>query len=358
MADKCHIYLLGLIILCSPLTGTSEVEDIHVFFTDGENVTLPCNNARSDCTSTTWNYYGEGYSEPEVLISGEIKKNGIERHERLNLGSDCSLNIYKTTKEDYGLYNCWKYVNGERPNTENVYLHFLQVSPPSTQTEIRPGSSVTLSCQLYLNDKYTLHNRGFKLVWVNESGVDLQTDSRYQISSSPEHCNITLTTTLLNEDNDREWRCQITEGTDVKTSVSYTVKYLDTSDRWLYKVIPAVTVAVVALLTLVILWLICKRRADRNEKAQDPQGSDKRSDASVCETINSFIPPAVDVHEKTDDVSYAEVITYRKSPNESQNVHSDDKVTYAAIREAKGVQENCSATYASVIKNPPKLGPG
>ncbi|XP_052005721.1 uncharacterized protein LOC127659812 [Xyrauchen texanus] len=330
---------------------TSEVEDVHVFFTDGENVTLPCNNVRSDCTTTEWNYYGEGYSD--ILFSGGIKKNDTERHERLNLGSDCSLNIYKTTKEDYGLYNCWKYVNGETPYTsENVYLHFLHVSPPSTQTEIRPGSSVTLSCQLYSYDRNTLCKKGFNLVWVNESGVNLQTDSRYQISSSPEHCNITLTTTLLNEDNNREWRCQITEGTEIKNSVSYTVKYLDTSNRWLYEVIPAVTVAVVALLLL--LWLICKRRADKSKKTQDPQGSDKRSDPSVCETINGFIPPAADDHEKTNDVAYAEVITYRKSPNESQNVHSDDKVTYAAIRGAKGVQENCSATFASVIKNPPK----
>ncbi|XP_051506462.1 uncharacterized protein LOC127413373 isoform X1 [Myxocyprinus asiaticus] len=257
------------------VSGTSEMEEIHVSFTDGENVTLPCNNARSDCTSTKWNYYGEGYSEPEVLISGGIKKNDIERHERLNLGSDCSLNIYKTTKEDYGIYNCWKNVNGERPYTENVFLHFLHVSPPSTQTEIRPGSSVTLSCQLYSHYGHTLCFRGFKLIWVNESGVDLQTDSRYQISSSPEHCNITLTTTLLNEDNNREWRCQITEGTDVKTSVSYTVKYLADSKMsfgsLLRVIIIIVEIAAVTTPTVILLQIICERRAENKRRAETPR---------------------------------------------------------------------------------------
>ncbi|XP_052005972.1 uncharacterized protein LOC127659985 isoform X2 [Xyrauchen texanus] len=273
MADKCHIYLLGLIILCSPLTGTSEVEH-HVFFTDDENVTLPCNNVRSDCTTTEWNYYGEGYSEPDKLFSRGIKKNDTERHERLNLGSDCSLNIYKTTKEDYGLYNCWKNVNGETPYTENVYLHFLHVSPPSTQTEIRPGSSVTLSCQLYSDDRNTLCKKGFNLVWVNESGVNLQTDSRYQISSSPEHCYITLTTTLLNEDNNREWRCQITKGTEIKTSVSYTVKYLDskTSIGLLLRVIIIIVeIAAVTTPTVILLQIIRERRAESKRRAETPR---------------------------------------------------------------------------------------
>ncbi|KAL1246731.1 hypothetical protein QQF64_034337, partial [Cirrhinus molitorella] len=48
-------------------------------------------------------------------------------------------------------------------------------------------------------------------------------DSRYQISA-PGHCIITLTTTLLNEDDNREWRCEVTQGDQVKTSVTYTVK--------------------------------------------------------------------------------------------------------------------------------------
>ncbi len=70
-----------------------------MFYSSGENVRLPCNNALSDCTSTTWIYNRDINSTTVALITLGIKKNDIESHERLSLGSDCSLNIKKVTKE-------------------------------------------------------------------------------------------------------------------------------------------------------------------------------------------------------------------------------------------------------------------
>jgi len=102
-------------------------------------------------------------------------------------------------------------------------------SSSSSQTEISPGRSVTLSCQLYSYDDTTcndlVRSDGLQLLWVNQTGVDLTTDSRYQILFSSDHCIITLTTTLLNEDDNREWRCQLTLRNQLQTSVRYTVKY-------------------------------------------------------------------------------------------------------------------------------------
>ncbi len=74
------------------------MNETHVFCNSGENVRLSCNNALSGCTSTTWIY--DTHSEVVELIAGGIKKNDRERHERLSLGSDCSLNIKQVTKED------------------------------------------------------------------------------------------------------------------------------------------------------------------------------------------------------------------------------------------------------------------
>ncbi|XDV11403.1 hypothetical protein PO909_000354 [Leuciscus waleckii] len=246
MADKCDLCLLGLIILSSLLTGTSGVDD-HVFISSGENVRLSCNNALSDCKSkTTWFYYNSfSHSAVVELIKLGIMKKDIERHERLSLESDCSLNIKNVTEEDYGSYTCRQYVNGQKQGTDaRVSLHVLHVSvspsssssssSSSSQTEISPGRSVTLSCQLYLYTGLScddlVSSEGFELLWVNQTGVDLKTDSRYQILSSSYqyHCFIiTLTTTLLNEDNNREWRCQLTHRNQLKTSVRYTVKYSD-----------------------------------------------------------------------------------------------------------------------------------
>ncbi|XP_039522067.1 uncharacterized protein LOC120475438 [Pimephales promelas] len=240
MSDQCDLCLLGLIILSSLLTGTSGVDDHHVFISSGVDVRLSCNKTLSDCKSTTWNYSRFRGSAAVELINLGIKKD-TERHERLSLESDCSLNIKNVTEEDYGLYSCRQYVNGQQhqPGTDApVYLHVLHVSvspsssSSSSQTEISPGRSVTLSCQLYSYDgfscDYWVRYEGFELLWVNQAGVDLKTDSRYQISSSSSdqyRCIITLTTTLLNEDDNRQWRCQLTLRNQLQTSVTYTVKY-------------------------------------------------------------------------------------------------------------------------------------
>ncbi|XP_026121083.1 uncharacterized protein LOC113100671 [Carassius auratus] len=223
MADKCHLCLLGLIFLSSLLTGLSEVD--HVFISSGEDVRLPCNNALPDCKSTHWIYNRFSRSPAVELITGGRKKTDTERHERLSLGSDCSLNIKSVTKEDCGLYFCRQYVNGQQQGTDaGVYLHVLHVS----SSEISAGRSVTLFCQLYSYAQVScdawIRSEGNDLFWVNQAGVKLtNSDSRYQISA-PDHCIISLTTTILNEDHNREWRCNITHRDQVQTSVSYTVK--------------------------------------------------------------------------------------------------------------------------------------
>ncbi len=87
---------------------------------------------------------------------------------------------------------------------------------------------MTLFCQLYYDPvscDYVVSSESIELIWVNQADVNLQTDSRFQISFSSEWCYISLTTTLLNEDHNREWRCQVKQSNQVKTSVTYTVKY-------------------------------------------------------------------------------------------------------------------------------------
>ncbi|XP_051741874.1 uncharacterized protein LOC127508180 [Ctenopharyngodon idella] len=289
MADKCDLCLLGLIILSSLLTGTSGVDDVHVFISSGENVRLSCNNDLSDCKSTTWIY--SRHSAAVELIVGGIKKKGTKRRKRLSLGSDCSLNIKNVTEEDYGYYSCRQYENDKQQGTdERVFLHVLHVSvspsssSSSSQTEISPGRSVTLSCQLYsgFSCDYWVYSEGLQLLWVNQTGVDLTTDSRYQILFSSDHCIITLTTTLLNEDDNREWRCQLTLRNQLQTSVRYTVKYSDPADTAsetevsvtagsLFRVIVIIVeMAVFAAPTVILLQIICARRAGRKD-SQHPE---------------------------------------------------------------------------------------
>ncbi|CAM4286193.1 unnamed protein product [Leuciscus chuanchicus] len=319
MSDKCDLCLLGLIILSSLLTGTSGV---NVFISSGENVSLSCNNALSDCKSTTWIYYRLIFLAGVELITLGIKNKDTERHERLSLKPDCSLNIKNVTEEDYGLYTCRQYVNGQKQGPDaDVFLHVLHVSvspsssssssSSSSQTEISPGRSVTLSCQLYsfagFSCDHWVSSVGVELLWVNQAGVDLKTDSRYQISSSSDQyrCIITLTTTLLNEDDNREWRCQLTHRNQVKTSVRYTVKYSAQADSTT-AVNPSTQVIVIsvaadAVLLLALLWLICRKRADNKRGTGDSAVKDENDHKGTYETIIMSIPPAARANEQTND---------------------------------------------------------
>ncbi|XP_052409718.1 uncharacterized protein LOC127956009 [Carassius gibelio] len=229
MSDECHLCLLGLIFLSSLLSGISGVDYDHVFISSGEDVRLPCNNALHDCNSTTWLYNNRfSHSEAVELIGLGKKKKDTESHERLSLGSDCSLNIRNISTEDYGSYICQQWTGEKKDQKQEpdarVYLHVLHVS--SSHTEISSGLSVTLFCQLYSYPRVScddwIRSERIHLFWVNQTGV--KSDSRYQISSSSDHCIISLNKTLLNEDDNREWRCEVTQRDQVKTSVTYTVK--------------------------------------------------------------------------------------------------------------------------------------
>ncbi|XP_073781607.1 diverse immunoglobulin domain-containing protein 3.3 isoform X6 [Danio rerio] len=247
MAKECHVCLLWLIILCPLPTGTSGAEETHVFFSSGENVRLP------------WSL-----------------KTDIMRRERLSLGSDCSLNIKKVKKEDYGFYICQQYVNGEQYGpAARVYLQALHVSSSLSQTGIRAGRSVTLYCQLdlYASTCGDLVNyEGYQLMWVNQAGENLMKDSRYQISDNfSSRCMITLTTKLLKEDHNREWRCQLTQRNQLKTSASFTVKYSESSSHaqttasapTQQVIVIIVEIVVFAAPTVILLQIICARRAGR-----------------------------------------------------------------------------------------------
>jgi len=107
------------------VSGTSGVDHDHVFISSGVNVRLSCNKTLSDCKSTVWLYNRFRHSTVELIELG-IKNEDTERHERLSLESDCSLNIKNVTEEDYGSYSCRQYVNGTQQGSDTrVYLHVL-----------------------------------------------------------------------------------------------------------------------------------------------------------------------------------------------------------------------------------------
>ncbi|XP_056603704.1 uncharacterized protein LOC130420440 [Triplophysa dalaica] len=287
MTEKSDICLLGLILLSSLFTGESGAEDSDVFISSGESVFLSCNDALHQCSSTTWTYSKYTTSSTVEVFTGGINKNNTERSERLSLTSDCSLKICNTTQHDCGLYTCTQYVNGHQHGSySRVSLHVLHVSSSSSssssQTEIRANTSVTLSCRLFsYNCDHMFSDDRYQLVWMNQADVDLQTDSRYQIRSD-KLCIISLTTTLVNEDDNTELRCVLKHKNDVA----------------------------------------CKN--DNN---------------GTFDTIN-IGPPTPSTNEQKDDVVYSEVTVVSKKQLKNSNVQSAGDVTYAAIRGGKTEPED------------------
>ncbi|XP_026140401.1 uncharacterized protein LOC113116443 isoform X2 [Carassius auratus] len=361
MAEKRHLHHLGLIILWSFVTGTTGVDETHEFCSSGGSVRLPCNDALSDCTSTTWIY--SRHSKTVELITSGKKKTDTERHERLSLGSDCSLNINKVTKEDYGSYSCRRYVNGQQYGSDaRVYLHFLHVSPSSSQ--IRSGNSVTLFCQLYydrVSCDTLVRADGVQLIWENQAGVNLQTDSRYQILFSSGHCNSTLTTTLLDEDNNQEWRCLITQRNQVKTSATYIVRYSgtsttntstpNTSESQVTVIVMSVLAAVLIVALVSVLWVIYTKRARNKGGADISVDKDRDENKGTYEFIKISIPTTPNTNVQTADVIYSEVTASSKKQVNTHYIDSNDTVTYAAIRGTKDAPQD--GLYASVNTTTP-----
>ncbi|XP_073799863.1 uncharacterized protein [Danio rerio] len=219
MADRSPLFLL--LIFWTLSTGVIGAKDIHVFSSSGETARLRCINVDLQCKRLTWTY--QTGTTTFTLTKLGVNVESTEKHERLNLSSDCSLIISRVTTEDAGYYMCLD----EAPKYEDVphvYLHVLDVSvsSSSSSSDIRPGPSLTLSCQLFsysgFRCEYLVTNKDLHLSWLDEAGVKLHRDSRYQISSTG--CIISLSTTLISEDEDKQWRCGVYQGNDLMTSAT------------------------------------------------------------------------------------------------------------------------------------------
>nr|XP_021328012.1 uncharacterized protein LOC110438862 isoform X1 [Danio rerio] len=132
MADRSPLFLL--LIFWTLSTGVFGAEWRPLSCSSGQTVHLPCINTVQHCrpSETTW-LYSKDNQAVELINFGLKKRNS----ERLNLGSDCSLNISRVTTEDAGYYTCqqWSGEGGHQYGTyARVLLHVVAVSPSSSSS--------------------------------------------------------------------------------------------------------------------------------------------------------------------------------------------------------------------------------
>nr|XP_021328056.1 uncharacterized protein LOC108182761 [Danio rerio] len=225
-------------MLC--VLGLIGAGDTHVFSSSGETVHLPCRNTVQQCrpAGTTWMYtFRQTYSQTTKIIVLGVKE--MATKVSMYLGSDCSLTLSRVIVEMAGRYTCQQWSEDQQYGPDaHVYLHvvlmisdfvFCSLSVSQSSSDISPGLSLTLYCQLFSYFDFHCESlatcKDFRLSWLDQAGVILNTDSRFDVISYPEQCITRLSTTLVREDNNKQWRCGIYQRNELKTSDTFTVHY-------------------------------------------------------------------------------------------------------------------------------------
>ena len=99
------------------------------------------------------------------------------------------------------------------------------VSASPSETEMEANSTVTLHCVLHTPNNWEVvdETKVVSLSWADETMVKLE-DINYCQTITPHLCSITRTKELRGPNPVHTQTCQLTEGGQVQTSVSHTIR--------------------------------------------------------------------------------------------------------------------------------------
>ncbi|MGH0143139.1 UNVERIFIED_CONTAM: hypothetical protein FKN15_053232 [Acipenser sinensis] len=205
------------------LSGTSPaVTGLERYLSLGDTVTLPCAGFQKYENSLILWIFSQRSESSELASDGKITVKQPERAARLEVLPDSSLRIHHLHTEDAGRYECQQYVNGQLyEGGTPVVLNLLTITADPGR-DLKRGTSLALQCTLVCNGGIADCSPApdnVELTWVDDEGTALQGD-RFKITTYRTHS--TLSLELQTSDHDRRWRCDLTEGGEVKASYSYT----------------------------------------------------------------------------------------------------------------------------------------
>ncbi|KAI1886087.1 hypothetical protein AGOR_G00210410 [Albula goreensis] len=214
--DLCVGVLLLIGLRCQSCAGSK------VYSSPGASVALPCGTrVHGPCSKISWKYKEKFFFFRDLVESGKVidMKMG-----RLRMGADCSLHISDVSFMDGGQYMC-----NDGATSANTTLQLLNITV-TPNTGLNAGAQASLSCFLSeASGSAVCNHTGIYLSWMGETGNELQ-GNRYSISH-PTLCFSKLEVKLKRTDHNRQWKCQLTEGKEVKTAYSYITKLKDGADE-------------------------------------------------------------------------------------------------------------------------------
>ncbi|XP_036942223.1 uncharacterized protein LOC119012467 isoform X2 [Acanthopagrus latus] len=307
--SSCDLSLFFFFLILSFFFSGADGDGGLIFVGQSYRITFPCEKGLV-CFHIWHLSAGETSTYIAIVIIGEI-----QRAESEDEGPECSMQIQDLTEEDVGRHRCQR-----RPDDFSPYM------APSAAPEVNlmPGKTVSLRC--FLLGHCDTQLQPVSLVWVDETGAEIQEDSQHQVEKQ-DSCDITLTVTFQSP-QDRRFRCQATAGDQVQTSEELRVRVPALKGRGRGLIIDLApedqddsqdlsgaavgVVACVVLAALVAAFVVNKRRT-RN------QLPDESSNTTSTNNVTS-----------ADDVIYADVIL----PVASDCVwtHESETTEYACIR--------------------------
>uniref|UniRef100_A0A3P8UB69 Ig-like domain-containing protein n=1 Tax=Amphiprion percula TaxID=161767 RepID=A0A3P8UB69_AMPPE len=185
------------------------------------DIMYPCGD---DVCYHVWHLSTDETSNDIAIVSnGKIQTSKLEDDE-----SKCSLRIKDLTVEDVGSHRCQRRpnVHNSERHKETQYFSSFSASPGAPVINLMARKTLFLQCVLLTfverGHCFTEGQQQISLMWVDETGAQLQDDAQHQIEQL-HSCEVTLTVTLQRPEN-KKFRCQVMAGGQVQTSVELRVR--------------------------------------------------------------------------------------------------------------------------------------
>ncbi|XP_041081784.1 uncharacterized protein LOC121298672 [Polyodon spathula] len=212
---------LLVLFLCFSLFSCRAGYGLALYSSLGENVILPCEQFQEYENSLIYWVFSQKSKSFQLATGGNIIDKQPERAARLEVLPDSSLRIHDLHTEDSGQYTCQQFVNEQFHSSLTFVVLSLLTIIADPRRDLKRGTALFLQCALVCNGGIADCGPpvNAELTWVDDEGTALQGD-RFKITKHRTHS--TLSLQLQKSDHNRRWRCNLTEGGEVKASYSYT----------------------------------------------------------------------------------------------------------------------------------------
>ncbi|XP_038160046.1 uncharacterized protein LOC119795880 [Cyprinodon tularosa] len=251
------MYLLLILIITSTVTP-GNTESVFIV-SDGDDVTLPCENlidGQKNCDRTTWSFIR---SMLKVTLFEDGQLNEKKKSGGLNVTANCSLVIKNVTIKDVGRYVCRQLTAGKGENS-SVLLSVFKM------TEQKSNDSVVLNCSVV---DYNYHRH--KVEWLYEGEGNISSHNHQSIPAF--HSFVALTAPFHQNSPLYRSKCKVTNIDTGKIQLftfGHQSKVQTTGLHWWPIVVSVASTSILIFIVMFIKWKKTKECMNRSKGDTEP----------------------------------------------------------------------------------------